>query len=83
MRVLGRAEEAIRRLAEAVGYYCPPGLVLEAEKWLDDLREALREGAAASSALEAALARERRLAQEVERLRGAFYRAMTALKEAV
>lgn len=43
----------------------------------------VREGAAASSALEAALARERRLAQEVERLRGAFYRAMTALKEAV
>jgi len=83
MKALGWAEEVIRRLAEAVGYYCPPELVLEAEKWLDDLREALREGAAASSALEAALARKRRLAQEVERLRGAFYRAMTALKEAV
>ena len=83
MRVLGRAEEALAHLAEAVGYYCPPWLVLEAERWLDDLREALREGAAASSALEAALARERRLAQEVERLRGAFYRAITALKEAV
>lgn len=83
MKTLGRAEEVIRHLAEAVGYYCPPELVLEAERWLDDLREALREGAAASSALEAVLARERRLAQEVERLRGAFYRAMTALKEAV
>ncbi len=83
MKTLGRAEEAIRRLAEAVGYYCPPELALEAEQWLDDLREALREGVAASSALEAALARERRLAQEVERLRGAFYRAVTALREAL
>lgn len=81
MKTLGRAEEALRWLAEAVGCYCPPELILEAEKWLDDLREALREGAAASSALEAALARERRLSQEVERLRGALYRALGALKE--
>ena len=83
MKTLGRAEEALAHLAEAVGYYCPPGLVLEAEKWLDDLREALREGAEASRALEASLARERRLSQEVERLRGALYRALGALKEAV
>ncbi len=83
MKTLGRAEEALAHLAEAVGYYCPPELVLEAEKWLDDLREALREGVEASRALEACRARERRLAQEVERLRGAFYRAMTALKKAV
>lgn len=80
MKTLGRAEEAIRRLAEAVGYYCPPELVLEAKKWLDDLREALREGAEASRALEACRARERLSSQERLRLKEAVIKAREILE---
>ena len=80
MKTLGRAEEAIRRLAEAVGFHCPPELALEAERWLDDLREALREGAEASRALEACRARERLSSQERLRLKEAIARAREALE---
>lgn len=80
MRVLGRAEEALAHLAEVVGCYCPPELVLEAERWLDDLREALREGAEASRALEACRARERLSSQERLRLKEAVIRAREILE---
>lgn len=83
MKALVRAEEAVARLVEIVTLHAPPDLYWEAERLVDDLLAALREGEEACRALEAALARERRLSQEVERLRGALYRALGALKEAI
>ena len=81
MKTLGRAEEALNRLVEALTYHAPPELAWQAECWVDDIRAAIREGEGACRALEAALARERRMAQEVERLRAVLYRALGALKE--
>lgn len=80
MKTLGRAGEALAHLAEVVGYYCPFELVLEAERWLDDLREALREGAEASRALEACRARERLSSQERLRLKEAVIKAREILE---
>ncbi|MGM8838362.1 hypothetical protein [Thermus sp. 93170] len=76
-------EEALARLLELLFYYAPSEAAWEADRLVQELREALRRGEEARRAPEAALAREAALKEALRQARDALGEVVYAAQKAL